>query len=123
MLSAGAVVEKDGRFLMIRDTARGRLVLPGGHLHWNESPQAGAQREVREETGHEIAVGRLIGAYGFDSGLSERGIIRLMYEATIVGGSEQPSAEGTVEWVTLDDLEADGSKEAFIIRDSPLKPV
>lgn len=118
MLSAGAIVEKDGRFLLIRDTARGRLALPGGHLHWNESTGAGVCREVREETGHEIAVGRLIGAYGFDSGLTERGIVRLMYEATIVGGSEKSSAEGEVEWVSLAELEAAGSIEATIIRDS-----
>lgn len=34
---------------------KGQLDLPGGHLHYNEDPERGLQREVREETGLRIS--------------------------------------------------------------------
>lgn len=117
MVSAGAVVQRDGRYLMIRDTAQGRLVLPGGHLHWDESLDEGVRREVLEETGYKIAIGLLIGAYSSHVRLADRGIIRLAFEGSITGGKEAASAEGRVEWASIEQLDLEQSREARIIRD------
>jgi len=117
MVSACAIVDRDGRYLMIRDTAQGRLVLPGGHLHWRESPSEGVVREVREETGYNVSVGRLIGAFSSHQGVADGGIIRLAFEGSITGGAEVSSAEGAVEWQTLEQLDTEGSREAQMIRD------
>jgi acetyl-CoA carboxylase carboxyl transferase subunit beta len=62
VLAAGAVVRDDvGRFLLVRrarDPEAGRWTLPGGRVEPGESPATAAAREVAEETGLEVAVGR-----------------------------------------------------------------
>ena len=57
-VGVGVFIFKDGKFLMgQRHGAHGAgsWSVPGGHLEFNESPQETAIREVREETGLEIA--------------------------------------------------------------------
>ena len=50
----GALVVHDGRGLFVREGDT--WLLPGGRLESDESPEAGARREVREETGVEIEI-------------------------------------------------------------------
>lgn len=50
-------VFRDGKLLLGKRRDNGKWTLPGGHLEEGESPEAGARREVREETG--LAVDRL----------------------------------------------------------------
>jgi ADP-ribose pyrophosphatase YjhB (NUDIX family) len=116
MVSAAAVVERDGQFLMIRDTAQGRLVLPGGHLHWSESLHQGVCREVWEETGYRVEIGPLIAAYSSHDRLADPGIIRIIFAATITGGNEESSAEGNVEWPTVEQLEEERARDLVAIR-------
>jgi ADP-ribose pyrophosphatase YjhB (NUDIX family) len=81
---AGAVVtDADGRLLLIQranDPARGRWSVPGGRVEPGETSEAAAAREVREETGLHVSVGRLllrvtIGDYEIED-----------FAATVVGG-------------------------------------
>ena len=50
----GALVVHDGQVLFVREGDT--WLLPGGRLEADESPEAGAKREVYEETGVRIAV-------------------------------------------------------------------
>lgn len=115
MVAAAAVIIRDGKVLMVRDTGHGRLVLPGGHLHWRESPEQGVKREVREETGYEIRLDRLAEAVSAAGGMADEGIVRLIFEASIVGGEERSSSEGAVEWLALSHLETQGGPDASIV--------
>ena len=54
--SAGAVVIVDHRVLLLRRSDRDEWVFPKGHLETGETPEDAAVREVREETGLEIAL-------------------------------------------------------------------
>jgi 8-oxo-dGTP diphosphatase len=62
---AGAiVVDGDGRLLLIRrgqEPGRGLWSLPGGRCEPGEDAAAAAVRETYEETGLEVAAGRLVG--------------------------------------------------------------
>lgn len=62
VLAAGAVVrDTAGRFLLVRRAnppEAGRWTLPGGRVEPGESPAAAAAREVTEETGLDVTVGR-----------------------------------------------------------------
>jgi 8-oxo-dGTP diphosphatase len=62
VLAAGAVVrDAAGRLLLVqrgKDPEAGRWTLPGGRVEPGESPAEAAAREVTEETGLVVAVGR-----------------------------------------------------------------
>ncbi len=55
----GAVIE-DGRILLVREASNGLWTLPGGWADLNHTPAENVAREVREETGLEVAVDRLV---------------------------------------------------------------
>jgi phosphatase NudJ len=63
--TVAAIIERDGRFLLVEeDTADGlRLNNPAGHLDPGESPQDACVREVLEETRHRFTPQALVGIY------------------------------------------------------------
>jgi ADP-ribose pyrophosphatase YjhB (NUDIX family) len=65
-LSVSAVVWRvrgSSELLLMRRSDNGHWGLPGGYVEPGESVRSAAAREVREETGVEVAVGRLVGVY------------------------------------------------------------
>ena len=64
-VTVAAVIERDGRFLLVEEeTAEGlRLNNPAGHLDPGESPAEGCAREVLEETAHHFRPTALVGVY------------------------------------------------------------
>jgi 8-oxo-dGTP pyrophosphatase MutT (NUDIX family) len=65
MASAWAVIEQEGKVLMVQRSARvsrpGQWCFPGGSLHRGERADAACVREVAEETGLEVSVLRCLG--------------------------------------------------------------
>ncbi len=64
-VTVAAVIEQDGRFLLVEEqTSRGlRLNTPAGHLDAGESPADGCAREALEETAHHFTPTALVGIY------------------------------------------------------------
>ena len=64
-VTVAAVVERDGRFLLVEEhTADGlRINQPAGHLDPDESLQQAVSREAIEETAHPFAPTALLGVY------------------------------------------------------------
>ncbi len=63
-VAVGAVLVRDGRLLLVqrgRGVAVGRWSLPGGRVEPGERLAEAVRRELREETGLEVAVGDLCG--------------------------------------------------------------
>ncbi|MCA6091628.1 NUDIX domain-containing protein [Streptomyces sp. SCA3-4] len=109
---AGAVVREDGRILAVRRADNGRWELPGGVLELDESPEAGACREIFEETGIEVSVERLTGVYKN----MMRGIVALVFRCSPVGGCERTSDESAaVTWLTPEEVIATMA-EAYAVR-------
>jgi 8-oxo-dGTP diphosphatase len=109
---AGAVIREDGRFLAIRRADNGTWELPGGVLELSETPEEGVRREVLEETGIDVEVDQLTGAYKNTA----CGVIALVFRCKPTGGNERTSAESTaVAWLTPDEVVANMS-EVYAVR-------
>jgi 8-oxo-dGTP pyrophosphatase MutT (NUDIX family) len=63
--TVAAVVERDGRFLMVEEQTRGglRLNQPAGHLDPGESLVQAVVREALEETAHHVEALACVGVY------------------------------------------------------------
>ena len=64
-VTVAAIIERDGRYLLIEEhTPEGlRLNNPAGHLDPGESPADGVVRETLEETAHRFTPTNLVGVY------------------------------------------------------------
>ncbi|HEY5581256.1 MAG TPA: NUDIX hydrolase [Rhodoferax sp.] len=64
-VTVAAVIEQDGRFLLVEEhTADGlRLNNPAGHLDYGESPEQACTRETLEETTYAFSPTALVGVY------------------------------------------------------------
>lgn len=114
LLGCSAVVFDHERenILLTRRTDNGRWCLPGGALDPGETVTESCIREVREETGLEVEVVRLVGVYSDPHRLVEYAdgnrfhLISLNFEAKVVGGKLTYSDE-TSEflWTSPDQLD------------------
>ncbi len=100
--ACAAVFDAERRkVLLTRRTDNGRWCLPGGHMEAGESIVETCVREVREETGLEVRVVRLIGVYSTPHRIIEYAdgkryqFVSLHFEAEITGGALSLSDETT----------------------------
>ena len=80
-VTVATVVERDGRFLMVEETAAGRRVFnqPAGHLEPDESLVEAAIRETLEETAWRISVDALLGLYLWQSPVDQKTFLRVAF--------------------------------------------
>ncbi len=118
-VTVAAVIERDGRFLLIEEhTPEGlRLNNPAGHLDPAESPQEGVVREVLEETAcvftPQALVGIYLGRFQRPSRDEDVTYLRFAYAGTV--GEPLPGRaldRGIVRtlWMTLAEVRASASR-------------
>ena len=110
-LTVAAVVDLDGRFLLVEEQAMNRKVLsqPGGHIEAAETPEQAVIRETLEETGCEVECGELIGVYLWIQPQTRQQFLRIVYEASFISCDEDYALdEGIIarRWATLQQLES-----------------
>jgi len=114
-VTVAAVIEKDGRFLLIEEeTADGlRLNNPAGHLDPGETPAEGCAREAMEESAYEFTATSLVGIYisRFTRVRDNEDITYLRFAfAGEVGAHhpDRPLDDGIVRalWMTPDEIRA-----------------
>jgi ADP-ribose pyrophosphatase YjhB (NUDIX family) len=114
--AADAVVfDERGRVLLQRRADFGVWGLPGGAVEVGETLERAVRREVKEETGLDVEVVRLVGAYSEPGQTTVRypsgdvvHYVSLTFECRVVGGRPQTDAESTAQaWFAPDVLPAD----------------
>ncbi len=61
LLASGVLVwDESGQLLLVQTHNRSSLILPGGLVEADESPAVAAHREVLEEVGLDVSIGRLL---------------------------------------------------------------
>lgn len=116
VISSGAVIlrDEDGRFVVEKPNYRDHWLLPGGGVDPGEDARQCAQREVAEELGLDVEVGRLLAIdwvpssavrsapmgvhFTFDAGV----IPRAELEARVV-----PQASELDDWALIEESEAE----------------
>lgn len=107
---AGALVQQDGRLLLVKRAIEpylGCWDIPGGFLELEEHPEAGAVREVREETGLSVEIidlfGMYTGRYVYD-GVGKT-CLNVYYSAWVAGGTEEAGDDAAdLAWFAPDEL-------------------
>lgn len=93
----GVVYDSQSRVLLVRQSADGLWSTPGGVLEPDETPATAVVREVREETGLETTIVRLLGVYGgptfvVDYPNGDRSqYLSVIFECAVAGGT--PTAD------------------------------
>lgn len=108
-LTVSALVESDGRFLIVEESVGGQRVLnqPGGHIEPGETPEQAARREVLEESGCEVEIRDLIGAYMWHDEDSDREYLRIVFVADLVrenAGGKLDDGIHAVHWCSYTEL-------------------
>ena len=116
-VAVGVVIEKDGELLCVRHVKGGKWGLPAGHLEPGEMVIDGVKREVREETGYEIAIFGLLGVYNRPKKDSVR--VAFVFTACLVDKKGEPRASEIAElkWFSRDEV------RALLSSDQLYKPV
>lgn len=108
-LNANAIVtNKEGKFLLVKlktGNFAGALCIPGGGVLQGELSHEAARREVREETGIDVA--NTFVPFGFCELMSEaiqqHKIVMLLH--AVAEGVPQETEEGVASWMTYEEAE------------------
>lgn len=118
-IGAYGVIVQENAVLLARWTGSGtpRWTLPGGGLEaWEDAPTA-ALREITEETGYTVALGRLLGVDSkfipaerrLHGGKVPLHALRIIYAAVVTGGDLTHELQGSTDeakWIPLVDVAA-----------------
>ena len=111
--AVAAIILRDDEILLVKrgsEPGLGKWSIPGGSLEIGETLEEGLKREVREETGLQIEVGRLAGIG--DLIVSDQGVLKwhyllINYLAVATGGELRPATDATeCRWVELSEIRA-----------------
>ena len=122
--AVAAVIIDEGKILLIKrgaEPSKGKWSIPGGRLEWSETLVEALKREVREETGLEIEVGKVAGVFDLiikppnanhitlnsqRSTLNVYHYVLIDYLARAVGGTLAPGDDADdARWVPISSLD------------------
>ena len=108
-VTVAAVIERQGRFLLIQERIGGRLVLnqPAGHLDPGESLAAACRREAMEETAHRFEPTALVGIYRWRDPRKDFTFLRFAFRGKVGAAENRPLDKEivAVHWLTPDEIE------------------
>jgi 8-oxo-dGTP diphosphatase len=125
-MAAGGIVlrqDKPPLIAVVRLRKRNEWVLPKGKLDDGETPRAAAEREVLEETGHDVAVHEFLGTLVYESGGGFKVVHYWRMEAGGEPVHELMNDVKAVDWLPLDaavERLSRGYERAFLANVGPI---
>ena len=104
LLGAGVIIEQDGKFLLIDRSDGLGFTFPGGIVRNKETIEQCVLREVREETGYNVAITGLVGVYSSLKRDPRFRAVAIVYKGFILSGSPHGSGEGEPCWRSPDEV-------------------
>jgi 8-oxo-dGTP diphosphatase len=126
VLAAGGIVLRQADkplIAVVRLRKRDEWVLPKGKLNDGETPRAAAEREVLEETGHEVSVHEFLGTLVYESGGRSKVVHYWRMKANGGPVRELMYDVRAVDWLPLEDAVARlsrGYEQAFLQTVGPI---
>lgn len=110
-VTVAAVVEQDGRFLLVEESIDGRICFnqPAGHLEEGESLIEAVIRECHEETGWHFVPDALVGLYRWRRDSGSPTFLRFGFAGRCTGhDAASPLDHGILaaHWLTADEIRA-----------------
>src|SRR6266852_7496267 len=105
VLAAGGIVLRQARtplVAVVRLRKRNEWVLPKGKLDAGETPRDAAEREVLEETGHDVSVHEFLGTLVYESGGRSKVVHYWRMETNGGQAYELMNDVRAVDWLPLD---------------------
>ncbi len=109
-VTVAAIIEQNGKFLLVEETPNGvdlRLNQPAGHLEAGESLCEACSREVLEETGYTFLPVALTGIYHWRAQRNGTTYLRFTFMGSVTGHDPQRKLdEGIVRatWFTMNEI-------------------
>jgi ADP-ribose pyrophosphatase YjhB (NUDIX family) len=109
LVTVAALVERDGRFLMVEESPHDELVWnqPAGRVEPGESLEDAVVRETHEETGWHVRPESLVGIYQWSNALRGRSYVRFVFLCAPLERDPTPVLDVPVvraEWRTYEEL-------------------
>ncbi len=109
--TVAAIIERDGKFLMVEEDVEGAVVYnqPAGHLDPGESLIHAAVRETREETAWQFRAEAMVGIYLWEQPDTKRTFLRFAFCGEAVDHDTQQALDDGILrtlWLSRDDLAA-----------------
>ncbi|THF62291.1 NUDIX hydrolase [Pseudothauera nasutitermitis] len=110
-VTVAAVIERDGRFLLVEEeTAEGlRFNQPAGHLEEGESLLAASVRETLEETAHHFMPDCLVGVYQWPRPQGDLTYLRFAFGGRVAGEESGRTLDAGIVravWLTPEEMQA-----------------
>ncbi|MGY4531850.1 8-oxo-dGTP pyrophosphatase MutT (NUDIX family) [Pseudomonas sp. TE3786] len=110
-VTVATIVEDQGRFLLVEETAGGRAVFnqPAGHLEADESLMQAAIRETLEETGWDVELTAVTGIYLYTAPSNGVTYQRVCFAAKPLAARDNYQLDDGIigpQWLTREELAA-----------------
>jgi 8-oxo-dGTP pyrophosphatase MutT (NUDIX family) len=118
-VTVAAIIERDGRFLLVEEESTDGLKLnnPAGHIEPGESPVQGCAREALEETGRHFEASALVGVYLARARRESTGEDITYLRFAFCGTCGEPEPDRALDagivrtlWLTADEIRASAAR-------------